>query len=810
MSKFVQSAAIFIGTSFLASTTAVGGESSAGDAKSAAIAWTPRVSVALRYFDSETVNYSPDGSHFFFVSHHDDLKTDSGVFELWVYNVGQVVTSLARRMSAPSPVMHFVRSASGNQYTGNVGHIRGAIVHPAWEKDGRSIAFKGLDDAGILQYYLIDIRSMSVRQLTHWTHEVLNMERRGQTIVANLYIPQARVDVDYRPHPITRAEIEEALTPGVSGERNLPDAWLRTFVVSGDSQPWEILSSDEEFKAPLWFASDGRKVIESRIPHSIPDAWRMYQGIGRAVGKAVDDGRGDFRQFVLIDAAHGTAKPVFDAPGGTAIGIRNPNRNPSDPTALWAEDNVHVVLVNTLLPISSSNTDEVKSTSYVVGLNTDNGKFSAIEPLLSRGTDGASMVKIRNVAWARTGRELLIEFESDGKATVSKLYTLVGDEWRVAKIGVNVAGSEPKSKSLLPDLSVHLEESLNSAPMMVTSRENYKLPLTPPDPALGAVRYTSEQLFEWQEAGGNRVAGGLLLPEGATGPVPLVIQVNDGELFDDRYFRPDGVLPQPYAAQSLVARGMAVLNMPIPGSDTPGIGSTSKEFPAMVERIDSAVDALASRGLVDRSRVGLLGFSHSGYATFGAITHPGKVVLSAALIDDAFPGTYAYYLQTAAAGRGRMGDERRFEGFSFWQNKALWLKLETSFNVDRVRTPALFATHSESTISYALEIRGAFELNRRPLEYLVYPYGGHLLTRPGQRLACLQATADWMDFWLQGRERTDPAQEGGETKETLEKQYLRWRRMRSEWECQQAWESAGHLVGSVPPLDFMVKHAGRN
>lgn len=54
----------------------------------------------------------------------------------------------------------------------------------------------------------------------------------------------------------------------------------------------------------------------------------------------------------------------------------------------------------------------------------------------------------------------------------------------------------------------------------------------------------------------------------------------------------------------------------------------------------------------------------------------------------------------------------------------------------------------------------------------------HVLTNPRVRFASQQGSVDWFRFWLQGYERTEPVVEAGETKESLEAQYQRWRGLR--------------------------------
>jgi dipeptidyl aminopeptidase/acylaminoacyl peptidase len=148
--------------------------------------------------------------------------------------------------------------------------------------------------------------------------------------------------------------------------------------------------------------------------------------------------------------------------------------------------------------------------------------------------------------------------------------------------------------------------------------------------------------------------------------------------------------------------------------------------------------------------------------TYYAITHPGEITLAAAVDADGATVSYSeYVIQKALFENSPSVDEleRQYGGGTFWQNKSAWLEQAPGFNVDKVRTPTLFACNSKISNLYMLETLGAFRLNRRPFEYINFPDGAHQLQRPRQRQASLEASVDWMNFWLQGKEnpRSDRA-----------------------------------------------------
>jgi tetratricopeptide (TPR) repeat protein len=84
---------------------------------------------------------------------------------------------------------------------------------------------------------------------------------------------------------------------------------------------------------------------------------------------------------------------------------------------------------------------------------------------------------------------------------------------------------------------------------------------------------------------------------------------------------------------------------------------------------------------------------------------------------------------------------------------------------------------------------GAFELARRPFEYLQVVEGSHMPRQPRPLAASHALTVDWMNFWIRGVETSRPDDPT---------RYLRWRKIKSDWEAQKSWEARGFPVTSTP------------
>lgn len=754
--------------------------------------WTPRDSVVTRYFFPETLSVSPDGAYFFFVTVHGDLSCDCEVWELSVYATEDVRRALAHgpasQGSPVSPLRTLRRVSGGGTYTF-------AIWDPHWERDGTSISFEDASEKGGQQLYLFEVRSGVLTALTHNAYEMDSIQRMGDTIISNLLVPVPDAAPGYPAHVITKSELQEMMLPAGSRRK------ITTFVSYRGRPPWEITSTDFLNSAYLWFSADGRRALTLRLPKAAPASWATYeklQGLSD-YGISVTD----FSRFELIDAEHGRSEPLFDAPTGlaTSVGEQEWRRGVYE-QALWATDQRHVILVNTALPIVAGRDPERRSMSYIVGYNVESGQWAEIEPLASQERSGGALRTVVQVGWLALGKELLVRHTVAGRPAAGTVYTLSGDRWVGHEVASTVKLPEPpKPRGLDGRLSVTLRQSANDPPIVVASDGHHQLAVTAPDPALQGVWLARQEPFQWREPSGRLETGGLLLPRDrdARSKLPLVIQAYE---YSADEFNPDGMDHDTYAAQALVAHGIAVLNVDIPAVGAPPheLG-TPREVTEFSERVTSAAQALAERGLIDLARVGLIGFSRAGFNTYYVITHPGQNPPAAAVIDDGFSGTYNTYLDAEATSTlGRVAWEPLYGG-DFWHHKAAWLEREASFNIDHVQTPTLFTIHSRDSLPHAAATIGAFQLNDRPLEYLLYPMAHHQLHLPRQRLASYEATVDWMSFWLQGYEDPSPQKVD---------QYKRWRVTKANWEKQKAWEAAGHPSGSPPDAGWQPPENKKN
>jgi dipeptidyl aminopeptidase/acylaminoacyl peptidase len=725
--------------------------------------WTPRDSVQYQSFSNEVL-FSPDDSKFFYTRWRGDIACDCTVYELVVFRTADVARALSKReQMTVEPLRKIVRQSIGHEF---------GISGARWEEDSKTISFLGPDEKGIQQYYELNVATGVVTALTNWEHKVAQVTRDRDTIIGTLEIPASKPAPKYPVYALNREAVRKALVP-------YGNVRLATFVTRRGEAPWELKYGEAKIGLGPAYSPDGRYALAVRVVKEVPTSWSNYDRIRTRFTEFSD--KPEFLQFVLIDLIERTARPVFDAPSGLSTTAGANISFAVGVGALWAKGGRHAVLVNTALPLDRSPAN--REMAYIVAYDVEADRWTPLEPVEVRV--GSETRKVARVSWVKEGTDLLVEHEIAGKPAGGTLYSLKNDRWVANSASPGAKTSPTQSVATTRPIAVRVQQSANEPPHVVATNGQRTLTLSPSDEILNGLWWAPSHPVQWREPSGKVMTGGLMLPRGielADYPeggatvkpanLPLVIHAF---IYEPDRFRPDGPYRHVYAAQSLVARGMAALTITIPVMERPPVPQSPRELREFSDRIESAVESLATRGLIDPRKVGIIGFSRGGFNAYYAITHPRKIPLAAAVIDDAFPGSYTYSLLQAAI-TGHAGGSPQLYGGSFWTSKNAWLEHETSFNVDQVKTPALFTIHHQSQISLVAETVAAFALNEKPSEFLVFPNAQHFLHTPQQRLASIEATVDWMSFWLMG---IPPAER---------ERAARWEAMRASWDSAQVMD----------------------
>jgi dipeptidyl aminopeptidase/acylaminoacyl peptidase len=220
-----------------------------------------------------------------------------------------------------------------------------------------------------------------------------------------------------------------------------------------------------------------------------------------------------------------------------------------------------------------------------------------------------------------------------------------------------------------------------------------------------------------------------------------------------------------------------------------GVGGISEAAFAM-DLWNSAVKTLDQEGVIDSSKVGIIGFSHTGWYTEYILSH-SRLPYRAATVADNVEFSLGEYWLLHDSGTIKTFDNT-YGGPPYGSTLKNWLDYSISFNLDKIHTPLLMERMGNG-IPYnnqetpPVDLSAAFEvftgLNRlkKPVELYYYPNEDHTPEHPQARLATMERNVDWYRFWLKDEEDPDPAKA---------EQYKRWRELRKLQESETSTKSA--------------------
>lgn len=215
----------------------------------------------------------------------------------------------------------------------------------------------------------------------------------------------------------------------------------------------------------------------------------------------------------------------------------------------------------------------------------------------------------------------------------------------------------------------------------------------------------------------------------------------------------------------LVEHGIAVLCID-PFRGPPGSG-TDGTYELARAVIAAAIADLGARKLVDPSRIGIAGFSHSSGVALWALRHSKSFAAATIGTGQISP----HYFWTNAV------PDRGFEAMlrSYWDigdpesDPARWRIASAVHDVASIETPILMQL-PDAEAPWTAELHSKLKRAGKPAEMIIFPDELHNKYQPKHKWAVYERNLDWFRFWLTGEE--DPAP-GKST------QYERWRHYRA-------------------------------
>lgn len=701
-------------------------------------------SQAQGYVPGDEHIIAPDGEHVAVVVKRGNLARNTVDFALLVFDAA----NLLRR---PTPDTVVMLSSSSN---------RPGIERVRWLADNATLAFLGERPGELPQVYTLDTRTRALTQRTHASTVITTFDvaPAGEPVVY-----AAEESPDTAPYAAMRARgfvvppkafvgdlMAGEWLAGPSWEARRPRA-LHVVRRGADRLmplPDSAMGYTECFLSWLSIAPTGDLALIPCTPRTPPAAWAGY--LETQFRTEADRGY-SAPEYVVLNLATGQVRPLTATPFGWAS------------HALWAPDGRSVVMTNALLPLTGPDSAARATHNMVAEVDVQAGSVSLLvsrDSLVPQGWN------------ARTGIIELVPgwWEPARSSHTTRLFYRKTPRGWAAVPGVASANRAP---------ALTVDQGLNAPPrLVVVDPRTQALHLVyDPNPGLLTIhRFGREEIVHWRTKAGDDRAGGLYWPPDYVPGrrYPLVIQTHG---FDSTAFWPYGAFSTGQAAQPLANAGIMVLQVSDPPAE---VWVTPREAPSFQESVEGAIDALDRRGLIDRTKVGLSGFSRTCFYALYFLTH-SSYPIAAARLTDGIDGSYVQYLGFGLL-TGVRNEFSRFNGGEpFGTPLAMWRQRSPGFNLDRVTTPLQLTALASASLLTEWEPYAGLLLQAKAAELVYLPDASHILVKPWERLTSQQGAVDWYRFWLQGAENSDS---------TKAEQYVRWRELRSLRQSQGPSDSA--------------------
>ncbi|MEI9988978.1 MAG: hypothetical protein WDM86_02975 [Rhizomicrobium sp.] len=630
-----------------------------------------------------------------------------------------------------------------------------------WLGDDK-VAFIWSDPAGINQVLAVDLRTGRQRFLTHHPSQVKSFSIGGRGQI--LYTAQARQDVASSRRllasgfAVSRTSDIFGLVHGSLAGANTFDwfwnsSWF--FQCSATCKPRSLnIDGRAQDVAPVGLVKlspDGRYAIVSVAGIDAPSSWSKYGGeyqpfFRDAIDKRQTSASREVGVFYVLDMNTFAARPLWNAP-------RRPPRDTDEVT--WAPDSKHVLISGTYLPIEDAD-PAGRSGEAAAVVDAISGTYQRLPIAIPDENVQAK--------WLSQG---LIELDTRDYARGPLKVNYFRRDIAWTRV------SAPPDGHAAPGIGFDVRQSVVRPPEIHTrDRQGSESLLLATNPdlvsrfRLGKVRYLTGQTTDnaWQATvyyptdykNGQRY--------------PLVIQSDYGtyptNIFSLYGLRDAGTGPSPIApsvAQMLANLQFVVVEASVHSKDRQM--HPEREAERNQATWETVIGLLDKSGLIDKTRVGISGFSRNGYYVEYALTHSRFPYAAAIAADNYDPS----YINDGFFGwDSTYGDSNGAPPFG--AGLQTWLKSAPGFNVEKIQSPLMIDAQTGGILS----LMGYWEMFSR-LNYLRYPvelwaipdyeHAIHNTQNPRQIVAVEHRVIDWFQFWLNGLEDPDAAKRS---------QYAQW------------------------------------
>jgi dipeptidyl aminopeptidase/acylaminoacyl peptidase len=275
--------------------------------------------------------------------------------------------------------------------------------------------------------------------------------------------------------------------------------------------------------------------------------------------------------------------------------------------------------------------------------------------------------------------------------------------------------------------------------------------LTDANPQVQRFALGEEEEIAWTSKDGKRVGGILVKPVGYQPGrrYPLIVALHGGPASADVLQFNGGYNSQVYAGD-----GYVVLKPNYRGSTNYGeahkTGIVGNYFDPGYQDIMTGVDTLIARGLVDSTRMGVLGWSAGGHWSNWILTHTTRFK---AISSGAGTSNWVSMYAESDVQRNRqyyLGDKLPYDDYdAYWNQSPLKY-------IRNARTPTMIhVVEGDPRVPrpQSEELHMALKRLNVPTELFVYPGTTHGIPDPRNQLVKAVSEKAWMDYYVRGSGR---------------------------------------------------------
>ncbi len=723
-----------------------------------------------------TVKFSWDYQYFAVVTERGILDRNVVEDSLWIFRTDDIVKRLRSPAASPEITVHPLVRMTARHFP---------VIYDLEWVDDSSIAFRARTREQKFQLFKVNVKTGHLDPLSLCGQNV-GMYGQFDTRDGNSIYTVISSLIRHTIEEESRSQVARVVSGSLADVLHLPepdgstsgevdidwrDLWTvingkrRKVETSAFQYPLHI--SPAILPSKISLSPDGRFAVIPLPVSYIPEQWVRYAvNPAQPYLSGIQAGAQDLNvkdtsflayQFMLINLAKGTMKPLLDAPVGPTGGYHRPR-----PFATWSSDGRRIALVNTYLPLQDDNSPRAPC---IAVLNIASGKAVCLEAVAGdsqQREERFTAVTDMHFDPKDPTRLILSYDDSSNDIGGTLIYRLMKDgSWsqvnEAAFLGVPV--------------KVSIQQSLNDPPKVVATdrQDGFSMVVLDPNPQLRTISLGEASEFHWVDDMGQHWEGGLVKPPDyfPGRRYPLVIQTHG---FNKDEFLVSGGFNTAFAARELAAVEIIVLQVNDQVCTLHYMGSTEEDRCAM-RSYESGVRTLVDAGIVDPARIGITGFSQTGLYVMRVLTN-GKIHLAAANISDATVGGYLEFLYGIGDFRGPdllKNDVGRIGAAPVDGGLNTWLASSPVFNISEISTPIRFEAVSPTVTSFMWEPFALLRYLRKPAEFVQIDFGTHPLSNPEERLASQGGAIDWFRFWLQDYEDPNPAKT---------EQYKRWCELR--------------------------------